>query len=196
MTPLEALERLKEGNHRFVEDKLHSHIFIKERRIETTISGQNPFAAILTCSDARIPPNFIFDQGIGDIFVVRVAGNVCDSLVLASLEFAVNHTNCALVAVLGHRHCGAVTSAVDETPTSPNVEDLLLRLRPAMDKVMKEQEGLDHERLVNKIAQVNAILTKERILRTSPSIKEAVDKQRLEVVAAYYNIETGVVEWL
>jgi len=194
--PHETLEKLKEGNHRFVENKLHSHNFVKTRRIETTVSGQDPFAAILTCSDARIPPNFIFDQGIGDLFIVRVAGNVCDSLVLAPLEFAVKHTNCALIVVLGHRHCGAVTSAVEETPTSPNIEDLLLRLRPAMDKVMRENKDMPHDELVNQIAKANAILTREKILRSSPTLKEAVENKKLEALAAYYNIETGVVEWL
>jgi len=196
MKPSEALSRLKLGNERFIADKSLFARTTSERLRETTESGQNPFAVVLTCSDSRTPPEYIFDQGIGDIFVVRVAGNVCDGIGLGSIELGVEHCGASLVVVLGHRNCGAVAMAVDREFITDAVDEILEKIIPSVKEVKEIEPGIDRDTLINEAAKLNARNAKEDILEKSEAIEEKERSGALQIIAAYYDIETGRVEWL
>jgi carbonic anhydrase len=168
-----ALKLLLEGNERYVSEKRDYGGKDRARRAETA-SGQRPFAVVLTCSDSRVPPEIIFDCGIGDIFVVRVAGNVADDLVLGSIEYAVSHLGTPLVMVLGHTSCGAVTAALEGGGEGEYTGSIVELLAPALTS-----------RSVDEIARVNAVATASVI---SDSVGGCL------VAAAMYDIESGRVE--
>jgi carbonic anhydrase len=190
LTGKDAIAKLQEGNKRFTEDKrVHPHQGA-DRRLEV-VKGQTPFAAILSCSDSRVPLKIIFDQGIGDLFVVRVAGNVLDDIVLASIEYAAEHLNVPLVVVLGHQNCGAVQAVVKGGHAPGHVSALFEALQPAVEKAMA-QGGDD---LVEKAVRVNIRLTTDAI-RDSILLSPLVKQGKLEVVGAYYSLETGRVDFL
>lgn len=185
-----ALERLQEGNLRFTSGQFIYPHHGADRRSEV-LRGQQPFAAILGCSDSRVPLEVIFDQGIGDLFVIRVAGNVADDIVSASIEYAAEHLHVPLVVVLGHQNCGAVQAAVKGGSAPGHIPALLESLQPALEKG-RAQGGAD---LVDQAVRANVTLT-VGALRDSDLLSGMVKEGELKVVGAYYSLETGKVEFL
>jgi len=184
----QALKKLVDGNKRYISSKSMHPNQTQKRRIELK-NGQNPFAVILGCSDSRVPPEVIFDQGLGDLFVVRVAGNITGGNVLASIEYAVAHLNTPLVVVLGHSDCGAIKSCASNAHFEGNLRDLISKLEPALEKARKIPGDL-----INNAAKINAKMVAE-ILSSSVS-SGLVGTEALKVVAAYYDLDSGNVEFL
>jgi len=181
------LAQLKEGNKRFVESKA-GHPNQSTGRIKETAQGQKPFAVILTCSDSRVPPEIIFDQGIGDLFVIRTAGNLVDDIGLGSIEYAVEHLGVHLIVVLGHERCGAVEAAVKGGEAPGHIESLLKAIQPAVEKAKKEKGDLLDNSV---IANVRSIVGK--LKSNEPILKEFVSEKKLEIIGARYDLDDGFV---
>lgn len=188
MTIQEVLQRLQDGNDRFVSDKLDGKLQNSSRR-ESLTSGQEPYAIILSCADSRVVPELAFDTGLGELFVVRVAGNVANSSSIASIEYAVAHLGTPVIVVLGHQSCGAVTAAVNGGDNGYNLNHLLSHITPAISAA-----GSDVD--VNTVVKKNAELTAEELSTRSAIIKGAVDSGKLKIVPAYYHLNSGKVEIL
>ena len=186
----QSLKKLLEGNKRCVVCKQQNPRQDARRRKEVS-KGQKPFAVIVGCSDSRIPPELIFDQGLGDLFVVRLAGNIVDALALGSIEYAVEHLGTKLVVVLGHGKCGAVTAATKGPDAPGHVGAIVKAIQPAVKKVQKMSGDL-----VDNAIRANASLVANKIKSSKPILAEMVNKGEIEVVGAYYNIDTGAVELL
>ena len=184
----EALARLVAGNMRFIEMKLaHPD---QDAGCRTNLSkGQQPFAVILGCSDSRVPPEVIFDQGLGDLFVVRVAGNVADDIGIASIEYAVEHLGSRLIVVLGHERCGAVTAAVIGGVLPGHLPVLMTALKPAVDK----SKGAAGDVVDNAILS-NVELTTAQLRESKPLLAEMVEKGEIKILGARYDLDTGAVE--
>lgn len=188
MNSQEVLDRLKTGNERFVADKLDGKLQCSSRRNELT-GGQEPYAIILSCADSRVVPELSFDTGLGELFVVRVAGNVANTSTIGSIEYAVAHIGCPLLVVMGHQNCGAVTAAIGGGDNGYNINHLLAHVTPAMTAA---GEGAD----VNAVVKKNAELTVTELSARSSIIRDAIEAGKLQVVPAYYALETGQVEFL
>jgi carbonic anhydrase len=186
----QSLKKLLDGNKRCVVCKQQNPRQDARRRKEVS-KGQKPFAVIVGCSDSRIPPELIFDQGLGDLFVVRLAGNIVDALALGSIEYAVEHLDAKLVVVLGHGKCGAVTAATQSPDAPGHVGAIVKAIQPAVKKVQKMPGDL-----VDNAIRANASLVVNKIKSSKPILAEMVSKGEIEVIGAYYNIETGAVEIL
>lgn len=181
-----SLQMLIDGNKRFTEEKYANEHLDSMYRKELT-KGQHPFAVVVTCSDSRVAPELLFDQGLGDIFVIRTAGEVVDKLELGSIEYAVEHLGTKLVVVLGHEFCGAVTAAIAGGKTSENIAAIIEEIKPAVEKAKKEKGDL----LTNAIHD-NVDLIVEKINEKSEIIKET---KNVKVVGAVYSISTNKVEF-
>lgn len=191
-----ALQLLQQGNARFAEGRAgHPHTDAA-RMAETAERGQHPFAAILACADSRVPVERIVDRGIGDLFVIRVAGNVCDTNEIATVEFALASLELPLVVVLGHTLCGAITAVVTEADLGVNVRPLLDKVRPAVDKARQGHPKLRGDDLVNEAVLLNVWQSIEHLLRRSAATRERVRAGRLIVVGAVYGVGTGRIDWL
>ena len=178
------------GNARFVIGRLdHTHVD-PDHRAELK-EGQSPFAVVVACADSRVTPELIFDQGIGDLFVVRVAGNICGPQVLGSIEYAVAYLGVHLVLVMGHQACGAVTAAVAGDPFNNAIDSLLRGISPAVE----EARGLPGD-LIDNTVRLNATLVATSIARSEPVIRPAVAEGSLEIVPAYYHLGKGKVDLL
>ena len=188
MTHQESLKRLKEGNARFVLDHLDGKLQDSSRR-NSLIGGQEPYAIILGCADSRVVPEFAFDTGLGELFTVRVAGNIANSSSTASIEYAVAHCGTKLIVVLGHQSCGAVTAAVAGGDNGYNLNHLLAHITPAINASEKDAT-------VNEVVKKNADLTAFDLINRSSIIKSAVDSGDVKIVAAYYNLDSGKVDFL
>lgn len=186
----EALKRLIQGNQRYVANKLLRPHRDAVRRQET-FGGQNPFAVILTCSDSRVAPEILFDQGIGDLFVIRTAGNVAGEAALGSIEYAVEHLGVPLVLVLGHQKCGAVTAAVEGGEAGGHVSHILEKIAPAVEKA--RSLGGD---LVSAAIDVNIGEVLAGLKTSEPILKETVEAGHVEILGARYDLDTGVVNFL
>jgi carbonic anhydrase len=184
----DAWDILMEGNGRFVSGDLAAKNF-PERRAEL-VSGQSPFVTVVTCSDSRVPPELIFDQGLGEIFVIRVAGNVMDPVVLGSVEYGVEHLHTPLLVILGHQSCGAVTAAT-EGGAEGNIESIMTEIEPAVE-VARETE-LTGSELVEVAIDENVDLVIKNVLDRSPITKELVEEGELVILGAKYSLETGEV---
>ncbi len=188
--PDEALNRLKQGNLRYVEGKTQRLDFAAERPI--LAGGQNPFAAILGCADSRVAPEYAFDVGRGDVFVCRVAGNFADVNSIASFEYAVAVLGAPLILVLGHSKCGAVDAAVkavkDGTAFPGHISSLVEAIRPAV-KAAQSQPGDLLENAINE----NVLLNVATLRSTSPILSEAMQQGKLKIVGGVYSLETGSV---
>jgi carbonic anhydrase len=191
MPPAEALQLLLDGNKRFVAGKLEHPNQTPERRAEVA-KGQHPFAAVLACSDSRTPPEIIFDRGLGDIFTVRVAGNVADNVVIESLDYSVKHLGVRVVMVLGHRRCGAVIAAVQghEGTTDEDEGPMLSELRPAV----AESKGMPGDPVENAVRE-NVILVMKN-LEASVELSAMVKSGDLKIVGGVYDLDTGTIEML
>jgi len=185
----EALQRLLDGNQRYVAGRAVRPNQTTARRA-TVAGGQHPFAAILGCSDSRVPPEIVFDQGLGDLFVVRLAGNVADPVALDSLDYAVTHLGARLILVLGHERCGAVTAAVEGHEEPGDVGPMLAELRPAVAAA----KALPGNPVANAI-RANVDLTVDN-LRTSKPLSAMVASGQLKIVGGTYHLATGKVEML
>lgn len=188
MTKKEVIERLKAGNENFVNDKLTGANQDSKRR-ESQTSGQAPFAVVLSCADSRVVPELAFDTGIGELFVVRVAGNVANTSSIASMEYAVAHLDTEIIVVLGHQSCGAVTAAVGGGDNGYNLNHLLAHIAPAIANATDSSN-------VDEVIRVNAKLTVEELTNRSSIIGEAVKSGKVELVSAYYHLDSGKVEFL
>jgi carbonic anhydrase len=187
LTPEDALAELKAGNRRFLSEKLINTNY--SENIEETKSGQKPHSAILSCMDSRVPPEIIFDQGIGNIFALRNAGNVEDENILGSMEYAVYHAGAKLIVVMGHSSCGAVTGAVHDVKLG-NLTQLLAQIKPAI------KTPLSHSEVINDTAKNNVKMTIEDILAKSTIINEYVKEKKIAIVGAFYDIATGEVQFM
>lgn len=183
-----ALAKLMSGNKRYVIAKqLHSNL-TSERRTELK-DGQCPIAIIVGCSDSRVPPELIFDQGLGDLFVVRVAGNILDDVVLGSIEYAASHLGTSLVMILGHLRCGAIEATAAGGSMEGQLSCLAAAIQPSLNEV-KNKPG----ELINNAAKATAKMIAEELSLSGPILAERVNTAKLKVVAAFYDLETGVVE--
>jgi carbonic anhydrase len=190
----EALGRLMDGNRRYVEQKMGA-CGRTTREIRTAlVKDQKPYAVILSCSDSRVPPEIIFDQTLGEIFVIRVAGNVPDPVVLGSIEYAVEHIGSPLIMVLGHERCGAVTAAVEAHGNGGgNIGAIVGKIVPAVRIAGQEAKGKSNEELVEKAVDHNIRLTAENIIRHSPLIAERIIQGKVKIVKAKYDLDDGTV---
>jgi len=188
MTISEIKQRLQSGNERFIADKLDGKLQNSSRRDELT-TGQEPYAIILSCADSRVVPELAFDAGLGELFVVRVAGNVANTSSLASIEYAVAHCGSSVIVVLGHQSCGAVTAAVNGGNNGHNINHLLAHITPAIAEC---GEGASIKEVVHK----NASLTAQDLVKRSAIISDAVNRGAVEIFPAYYNLDSGQVDFL
>jgi carbonic anhydrase len=187
--PTQSLERLKAGNARFIADKPAAKHLSADRR-EELAKGQKPFAIVLTCADSRLTPELIFDQGLGDIFVLRVAGNVTEPAMIASIQFAVENFHCPLIVVMGHSECGAIKAKLARGKLDANLTALMNMIHVG-DKLPEDPNAALEAGTKN-----NVLWQMRAITGTSPVIKELVQSKRLDIVPAVYSLSTGKVEWL
>ena len=194
-TPDAALELLKAGNERFEKEQLKEVDLSSEKR-EKLVNGQSPFAVIVACSDSRVPPELIFNQWLGDLFVVRVAGNVIDKIELGSVEYAVEHLKTPLIVVMGHEHCGAVEAAVDANGKKQhgNIGAIINKIEPSVKKM--KSKNLQGEKLVEEVTNENINNSSREIKESSKAIREALQKEKIKIVEAKYMLKSGEVQWL
>jgi carbonic anhydrase len=194
LTPAQALDILKEGNKRFVAGNRIDRNY--QEQVKKTKDGQYPFAAVLGCIDSRVPSEIVFDQGIGDIFNARVAGNFANTDILGSLEYACKVAGSKLILVLGHTSCGAVKSACDHAELG-NITSMLSNLNPALAAVtdITENRNSQNAEFVQKVANSNVELTIEKIRTDSPILKEMEDNGEIIMVGAMYSTSTGEVQF-
>jgi carbonic anhydrase len=184
----EALLKLLSGNVRFSSGQsVHSNISAERR---------NPFATIIACSDSRVPVEMLFDQGVGDIFVIKVAGNVCNTDEIGSIEYGVDHLDTPIMVVLGHTHCGACTAVATGADVHGCIPDLIAPIRPALEKVQAAYLHLDGKALVPALVEANVWQSIEDLFLRSSSTRERAKDGRVVVVGAVYNIETGTIKWM
>ena len=199
LTAQEALDRLRDGNRRFVShEQLHAERTNPARRNEVA-AGQEPFAIILGCSDSRVPAEFVFDQGLGDLFVIRVAGNIVAPSQIGSVEFAAERYNTRLVVVLGHSSCGAVLATLDELQRpqenqSVNLRSIVDRIRPSVEPLLATDLRHDPDALVRQAVRANVRVSAHQ-LRHGSEVLERMIRRGLLVVGAEYSLESGVVEF-
>lgn len=189
LTPDQALTHLLRGNERFAAGWPDHPNQSARRRREVSDSGQQPFAIILSCADSRVPPEIIFDRGLGDLFVIRVAGNVLDDIILGTIEYAVEHMHVPLIMVLGHDQCGAVTAAVQGVEVRNHIQALAEALRPAVESA-RTQEG----DLISNAIDVNVQQAVMALHASEPVLAQARAAGHIRIVGARYNLETGEVK--
>ena len=197
----QALERLREGNLRFAANVRGSDAFVSHTRRVELASGQQPFAIVLGCSDSRVPAEIVFDQGLGDLFVIRVAGNIVAPSQVGSVEFAAARYSTRLVVVLGHSQCGAILATLEElrTPTenqSHNLRSIVDRVRPSVEGLLRTELRHDSDALVREAGRANIRASVDHLRHGSQVLEELIHEQGLVVVGAEYSLETGVVEFL
>jgi carbonic anhydrase len=192
ITPSMALELLKDGNKRFVNNlKINRNLL---QQANDTSDGQHPFAVILSCIDSRTSAELIFDQGLGDIFSVRVAGNIINEDILGSMEFGCKVAGSKIIVVLGHTKCGAIKGACDHIEMG-NLTSLLSKIRPAVDDelTIAENRNSSNSEFVEKVAVINVQRTVKSILQRSPILKEMIESREIEIVGGTHDITTGQV---
>ncbi|MGI9232254.1 MAG: carbonic anhydrase [Woeseiaceae bacterium] len=204
-SPNDALNALRDGNRRFVAGDFDTASLARRAHQAGMSDGQNPFAIILACSDSRVPVELVFDQGFGDLFVIRVAGNVVAPSQIGSIEFAASQFGTRLVVVLGHSNCGAVVAALKElsleqTHRSPNLRAIVDRVRPAIEPAIaahgeNERDGKNMESLVEAAVRANILASVKKLLHGSLILEQLVDAGELVIVGAEYSIESGNVEF-
>jgi len=193
MNGKQALDRLLEGNRRYLAGECAGEGRHADRRA-ATICGQDPFAIVLGCSDSRVPPEIIFDSGIGDLFVVRVAGGVAGDQVLGSIEYAAAHLHPPLLLVLGHTNCGAVTAAVSGAGEEGHIGAVLCELCEAVEASRNScTEEDDDDELILAAVKENALMIAQRLRESEPILRKLVDNGSLLVEAALYDIRSGSV---
>ena len=200
VSALEALKQLKAGNARFVRGSEGLDHYLDQTRPKDVKDGQNPFAIVLGCSDSRVPLEIILDQGLGDLFVIRVAGNVVAPSQIGSIEYAAEQFGTRLVVVLGHSECGAVNATLSELKRpaevqSPNLHSIVERIQPAVESLLAEESGGDPETLLQRAVVANIHRSVEQLRHGSEILEGLVAKGDLLIVGAVYSLETGEVEF-
>jgi carbonic anhydrase len=201
MSARDALERLQAGNRRFVAGDVRSRETLTSQGRRTAVAaGQEPFAIILGCSDSRVPAEFVFDQGLGDLFVIRVAGNIVASSQVGSVEFAAARFGTRLVVVLGHSRCGAVLATLEELqrPTdsqSRHLRSIVDRVRPSVEALLTTELRHDPDALVRQAVRANIRVSANHLRHGSEVLEQLIQKDGLLVVGAEYSLETGMVEF-
>jgi carbonic anhydrase len=196
----EALQRLQEGNRRFVANVRGSDAFVSHTRRAELAAGQQPFAIILGCSDSRVPAEIVFDQGLGDLFVIRVAGNIVAPSQVGSIEFAAERYGTRLVLVMGHSQCGAILATIEELrmPSqrqSPNLHAIVDRIRPSVEGLLARAAGQDMESLVQQAVRANIRASVDHLRHASPVLEQLIRDEGVLIVGAEYALESGVVEF-
>jgi carbonic anhydrase len=194
ITPTQALEKLATGNARFVAGKTWIRQWPEQRT--ATTAGQYPFAVVLSCIDSRASSEIIFDQGLGDIFNARVAGNVLDDAILGSLEFATKIAGAKLIAVVGHSHCGAVKGACSGAQLG-HLTSLLAHIQPAVDEAKAKRPGVPvtDPKFIEQVAELNVQLVQQRIRAQSPVLRELIDSGQIALVGGIYDLDSGKVQF-
>jgi len=192
VAPTEALDRLKKGNADFLAAKPRGQNLLSQ--VKETAGGQSPWVAVLSCMDSRVPPELVFQQGIGDLFSVRVAGNVVDVDDLGSLEYAAKAVGVRLLVVMGHTECGAVKGAIDDVKLG-NLTELLLKIRQSVIAAGAPGSSKDSA-YVDKVAEANVRISMKEIREKSPVIKELLDSGKAGLVGAMYDVKSGKVTFL
>lgn len=194
LTPQMAIEILKEGNQRFINNLKANRNLLQQ--VNETSSGQFPFATILSCIDSRTSAELIFDQGLGDIFSIRIAGNIANEDILGSMEFATKVSGTKVIVVLGHTKCGAIVGACNHVELG-NLTTLLKKVQPAIDKetLTVDNRNGSNVAFVNNVTKINVDLTIERIRKESPIINELEAQGTIKLIGALYDVETGEVTW-
>jgi len=197
LTPMSALKLLKEGNQRFVQQNQTARDLIEQ--VKQTTSGQYPFATILSCIDSRVSAELVFDQGVGDIFSARVAGNIVNEDILGSIEFACKLAGTKIIVVLGHTGCGAVKGACDDARMG-NLTTLLSKIKPAVEAITEPEDpslrNSKNAEFVNAVAEKNVYLTIDNLREKSPVLAEMEENGEIMVVGAMYDIADGKVHFL
>jgi carbonic anhydrase len=196
----EALDRLREGNKRFTSNQAAGGVLSIPTRGAELVDGQEPFAIILGCSDSRVPAELIFDQGFGDLFVIRVAGNIVAPSQVGSVEFAASRFGTRLVVVLGHSRCGVVRAALDEleghpTSESQNLRSIVDRVRPALETLLESRRLNDGAALYREAVRVNVRASANHLRHGSELLERLIRENGLLIVGAEYSLETGVVDF-
>jgi carbonic anhydrase len=200
ITGLEGLGRLREGNARFVANQMRTLDHAQESRRAELVSGQAPFAIVLGCSDSRVPAELVFDQGFGDLFVIRVAGNIVAPSQVGSVEFAAERYGTSLVVVMGHTQCGAILATLEEltggaASTSGNLRSIVDRVRPSVSTVIAAARGTDPNALVSLAVRANVRASVDHLRHGSALLERLIDRNGLLIVGAEYSLETGVVDF-
>jgi carbonic anhydrase len=195
----EALERLREGNQRFVQGVRSLEVLLSHTRRAELASEQSPFAIVLGCSDSRVPAEVVFDQGLGDLFVIRVAGNIVAPSQVGSVEFAAARFGTRLVVVLGHTQCGAILATLEEarsrTTRSPNLQSIVDRIRPSVDTLLATGLPLDSDALVRQAVRANVRASADHLRHGSALLERLIRDGNLLVLGAEYSLETGEVDF-
>jgi carbonic anhydrase len=196
----DALQRLKDGNLRFVSNQRDSDTFVSPAQRLELAQNQEPFAIILGCSDSRVPAEIVFDQGLGDLFVIRVAGNIVAPSQVGSVEFAAERYHTRLVVVLGHSQCGAILATLEELQRSadhqsPNLRAIVDRVRPSVQGLLKTSLRHDRDELVRQAVRGNISASADHLRHGSQVLEQLIKDAGLLVVGAEYSLETGVVEF-
>jgi carbonic anhydrase len=199
VTAREALARLQEGNRRFVSDERRLDVRANHTRREALAEGQQPFAIVLGCSDSRVPAELVFDQGLGDLFVIRVAGNIVAPSQVGSVEFAASRYGARLVVVLGHTQCGAVLATLEHLANpaqhTSNVQSIVDRIRPSIETILAVAPKGDESRLLQQSVRANVRASANHLRHGSSLLERLIQKDDLMVVGAEYSLETGVVDF-
>jgi carbonic anhydrase len=195
----EALERLRAGNRRFA-DAAQRQGDVSPRRRRQLVSGQEPFAVILGCADSRVPAEIVFDQGLGDLFVIRVAGNVVAPSLAGSVEYAAQQCGTRLVVVLGHTGCGAVQAVLSELEgpggiESPNLRSIVDGIRPAVENLLETDLRDDHDALMHQAVYANVRASVDQLRRDSQILEHEIEDNGLRIVGAVYSLATGGVDF-
>lgn len=195
----EALALLQAGNKRFFSDTVEAHQHHASRRADL-VNEQKPFAVILCCSDSRVPAETIFDQSLGDLFVIRVAGNIATQTQIGSVEFAVQKFNTRLIVVLGHSNCGAIIATLNalREPSdehSPNLLAIVEQISPSVQSVLNGNKQQDDKQLIQSACRENVRTTINRLTAESTVLESLVDTDGLQIVGAEYSLETGIVDF-
>jgi carbonic anhydrase len=196
----ESLECLKQGNQRFVSGFRSLEIQAKQLQRAELVDGQTPFAIILGCSDSRVPAEIIFDQGLGSLFVIRVAGNIVAPSLIGSVEFAAIRFGTPLVIVLGHSMCGAVIATIDElnhpsVGTSENILSIVNRIKPNVQPLFETELQKDPKKLLEKAIRANIYASINQLRHGSQLLEQLIEKDQLTIIGAEYSLKTGIVEF-
>jgi carbonic anhydrase len=194
LTPEKAIEILKKGNERFINNLKANRNLLQQ--VNETSDGQHPFAVILSCIDSRTSAELIFDQGLGDIFSIRVAGNILNEDILGSMEFACKIAGAKVIVVLGHTKCGAIKGACDQVKMG-NLTTLLNKIKPAVDSelTVKNNRTSSNNEFVEKVSEINVKLTVNKILDRSPILKSMIDNGEIGIIGGIYDVTTGYVDF-
>ena len=196
----EALERLRAGNRRFVQETRNGDAQAGESRRREVAAGQNPFAIILGCSDSRVPAEIIFDQGLGDLFVIRVAGNIVAPSQVGSVEFAAARYATRLVVVVGHSQCGAILATLEELgrrseEQSKNLRSIVDRVRPSVEPLLATELRHNPDALVHQAVRANIRVSANQLRHGSDLLEQLIQNEGLRVIGAEYSLETGIVDF-